>query len=74
MMSSRQDWDNHEPRMWSRASGLSDDQLTSFAIEDDLVEVRAGATAYGTISELGHTTVCRDYLIDVPTSYSFWKD
>ncbi|CEL57871.1 hypothetical protein RSOLAG1IB_02615 [Rhizoctonia solani AG-1 IB] len=49
VISSRRDWDNHEPRMWARASGLSDEQLTSFVIEDDLVEVRAGSTSYGTI-------------------------
>jgi hypothetical protein len=36
--------------MWARASSLDDDALTSFVIEDDLVEVRAGSTAYGTIS------------------------
>jgi hypothetical protein len=37
--------------MWARASGLSDEQLTSFVIEDDLVEVRAGSTSYGTIGK-----------------------
>lgn len=35
--------------MWARARGLDDDALTSFVIEKDLVEVRAGSTAYGTI-------------------------
>ena len=50
IISSRLDWDNHEPRMWSRASGLDDAALTSFVVEEDLVEVRAGGTAYGTIS------------------------
>ncbi|KAH7344844.1 hypothetical protein B0J17DRAFT_624129 [Rhizoctonia solani] len=47
--SSRRDWNLHEPRMWARASGLSDNELTKFVIEDDLIEVRAGSTAYGTI-------------------------
>ncbi|KAG9126977.1 hypothetical protein FRC07_001195 [Ceratobasidium sp. 392] len=41
VISSRHDWDNHEPRMWSRASGLSDPELSGFVIENDLVEVRA---------------------------------
>ncbi|QRV76624.1 hypothetical protein RhiJN_04639 [Ceratobasidium sp. AG-Ba] len=49
VISSRNEWDIHEPRMWSRASGLSDPELSSFDIENDLVEVRAGATSYGTI-------------------------
>ncbi|CAE6455681.1 unnamed protein product [Rhizoctonia solani] len=46
---SRRDWNLHEPRMWMRAGSLSDNELTSFVIEDDLVEVRAGSTSYGTI-------------------------
>ncbi|CAE6464893.1 unnamed protein product [Rhizoctonia solani] len=49
VINSRRDWDNHEPRMWARANSLSDEQLTSFVIENDLVEVRAGSTSYGTI-------------------------
>ncbi|KAG8738446.1 hypothetical protein FRC10_006822 [Ceratobasidium sp. 414] len=49
VISSRRDWDKHEPRMWSRASGLTDHELSDFVIENDLVQVRAGATAYGTI-------------------------
>ncbi|KAB5594044.1 hypothetical protein CTheo_2513 [Ceratobasidium theobromae] len=47
--SSRRDWDKHEPRMWKRANELDDDTLTNFVIENDLIEVRAGATSYGTI-------------------------
>jgi hypothetical protein len=35
--------------MWSRASKISDAKLVDFTIKDDLVEVRAGATTYGTI-------------------------
>jgi len=35
--------------MWSRASKVSDAELVHFTIEKDLVEVRAGATSYGTI-------------------------
>ncbi|ELU41821.1 hypothetical protein AG1IA_04141 [Rhizoctonia solani AG-1 IA] len=49
IISSRRDWDKHEPRMWARANHLRDEELTSFVIENDLVEVRAGATSYGTI-------------------------
>jgi hypothetical protein len=35
--------------MWSRATGLSDEQLTNFNPENDLILVRSGATPYGTI-------------------------
>jgi len=35
--------------MWSRAAHLSDGELTSFKIEDDLVQIRSGATSYGVI-------------------------
>lgn len=35
--------------MWSRAHGLSDHQLTTFDLAQDLVEIRAGITSYGTI-------------------------
>jgi hypothetical protein len=30
---SRNDWDKHEPKMWSRASGVSDADLVSFTLE-----------------------------------------
>jgi len=49
---SRHDWDKHEPRMWSRASALSDDKLTAFTIDNDLVKVTSGHSSnadYGTI-------------------------
>ncbi|KIO20116.1 hypothetical protein M407DRAFT_245951 [Tulasnella calospora MUT 4182] len=47
---SRKDWDGHEPRMWSRASGISDDQLIDdIDLERDLVLVRSGETTYGVI-------------------------
>jgi len=46
---SRHDWDKHEPEMWARAGGLSDEDLTDFTIESDLVEVRSASTSYGTI-------------------------
>lgn len=49
VITSRHDWDVHEPKMWSRAAGLSDKKLTAFTIEDDLVEIRAGVVSYGTI-------------------------
>ena len=35
--------------MWSRAHGISDAHLVHFNIENDLVEIRSGATSYGTI-------------------------
>ncbi|KAF8308198.1 hypothetical protein DL93DRAFT_2087204 [Clavulina sp. PMI_390] len=49
VIKSRHDWDKHEPRMWARAKGLSDSELTSFDVERDLVEVRTGETPYGTL-------------------------
>lgn len=49
ILKSRHDWDKHEPKMWSRVAGLSDEQLVSFTLEKDLVEVRSGPTSYGTI-------------------------
>ena len=49
IVKSRRDWDKHEPKMWSRAAGLSDEQLVDFSLEKDLVEVRSGPTSYGTI-------------------------
>ncbi|KAL5496075.1 hypothetical protein ACEPAH_3168 [Sanghuangporus vaninii] len=45
----RHHWDKHEPQMFRRAAGLSDTELTNFDVEKDLVLVRSGATAYGTI-------------------------
>ena len=35
--------------MWSRASKVSDAQLSDFTIQEDLIEVRAGQTSYGVI-------------------------
>jgi len=49
IVKSRHHWNQHERRMWSRAAHLSDDELTSFNIEHDLVQIRSGATAYGII-------------------------
>jgi len=46
---SRHHWNKHEPRMWSRASGISDHELMTFTIENDLVLVRSAPTSYGTI-------------------------
>ena len=40
IVKSRRHWDAHEPKMWSRAQGISDKDLVNFTIEDDLVEVR----------------------------------
>lgn len=49
VIQSRHDWNKHEPKMWSRAHGLSDHQLTAFTAEKDLVLIRSGPTSYGTI-------------------------
>ncbi|KAF9482129.1 hypothetical protein BDN70DRAFT_904877 [Pholiota conissans] len=49
IVKSRHHWDKHEPRMWERAQGLTDDELVSFTIEKDLIEVRSAPTSYGTI-------------------------
>ena len=49
VIKSRHHWDVHEPKMWSRASGISDSDLVKFTIEDDLVEVRSGPTSYGVV-------------------------
>ena len=49
IIKSRHHWDKHEPKMWSRAAGLSDHELIDFTIEKDLVEVRSAPTSYGTI-------------------------
>ena len=49
IIKSRHHWDKHEPKMWARASGLSDNELVDFSIQKDLVQVRSGGTSYGTI-------------------------
>lgn len=49
IVKSRQHWDAHEPRMWSRAAQLSDNELTNFSLSEDLVLVSSAATTYGTI-------------------------
>ena len=49
IIKSRHHWDKHEPRMWARAAGIDDDNLVSFEIPQDLVSVRSGVVAYGTI-------------------------
>ncbi|KAI0663500.1 hypothetical protein C8Q70DRAFT_361418 [Cubamyces menziesii] len=49
ILKSRHDWNKHEPRMWSRAAGISDADLVSFNIREDLVECRSAPTSYGTI-------------------------
>ncbi|ORY69448.1 hypothetical protein BCR35DRAFT_308038 [Leucosporidium creatinivorum] len=45
----RHHWDKHEPRMFASAKDLSDQQLAEWDLEKDLVAIRAGSTAYGTI-------------------------
>jgi hypothetical protein len=49
IVKSRRDREIHEPRMWSRASGLSDQELTNFSIKENLVLVSSAITTYGTI-------------------------
>ncbi|KAJ8077246.1 hypothetical protein PM082_001674 [Marasmius tenuissimus] len=49
ILDSRRDWDKHEPRMWSRAQDLTDEQLVDFKLEEDLVLVSSAPTTYGTI-------------------------
>ncbi|CAG8730607.1 11850_t:CDS:2, partial [Acaulospora colombiana] len=49
IIASRKRWDGHEPRMWSRAAGISDKDLVNFDVSKDLVAVRAGPTTYGVI-------------------------
>ncbi|KAI0051914.1 hypothetical protein FA95DRAFT_1484390, partial [Auriscalpium vulgare] len=49
IIKSRHHWNKHEPRMWSRAHGLSDEQVVGFTLDKDLVEVSSAPTSYGTI-------------------------
>lgn len=49
LIKSRKHWDGHEPRMYSRLQGISDDEFTSFDLRKDFVEVRSAPTAYGQI-------------------------
>ncbi|KAK0558620.1 hypothetical protein OC844_005017 [Tilletia horrida] len=49
IVKSRHDWDKHEPRMWAPAKDLSDEQLSDWSTEKDLVGIRAGAVSYGVI-------------------------
>ena len=49
IIESRHHWNQHEPRMWSRAAHLSDHELASFSLRKDLVLVSSAATTYGTI-------------------------
>jgi len=49
ILHNRREWDKHEPRMWGRASNLTDHQLIEFTLEKDLVLVRSAPVSYGTI-------------------------
>ncbi|KAG6866727.1 hypothetical protein C0991_011386 [Blastosporella zonata] len=49
ILKSRHDWDKHEPKMWSRARGIANDDLINFNVDVDLVKVRSASTSYGTI-------------------------
>lgn len=45
----RHHWDKHEPKMFSRAKGIPDQEFCSFNTKDDLVLIRSGETSYGTV-------------------------
>ncbi|TFK23650.1 hypothetical protein FA15DRAFT_670238 [Coprinopsis marcescibilis] len=49
ILGSRSHWDKHEPKMWSRATRLTNAQLVDFTIEKDLIEIRSATTSYGNI-------------------------
>ncbi|KDQ53455.1 hypothetical protein JAAARDRAFT_39139 [Jaapia argillacea MUCL 33604] len=49
IIASRHHWNKHEPKMWSRATGITDHELVAFDIAKDLVQCRSGPTSYGTI-------------------------
>jgi len=50
ILKSRRDWDKHEPKMWSRAAGVSDHEFVGkIDLNRDLVLVRSGVVSYGTI-------------------------
>lgn len=49
IVKSRNHWDKHEPKMWSRAAGLTDAELVNFTVEEDLLQCRSAPTSYGTI-------------------------
>ena len=49
ILKSRHDWNKHEPRMWARAHGISNEDLVAFSIRTDLVEIRSAPVSYGTI-------------------------
>ena len=52
VIKSRHHWDKHEPKMWSRAAGVTDHALTDFTIEKDLVLVRFFAFGGGGLRKL----------------------
>jgi len=49
ILKSRHHWNKHEPKMWSRAHGIADHELTNFIIENDLVLIRSASISYGTV-------------------------
>ena len=49
ILKSRHDWNKHEPRMWARAHGISNEDLVAFSVRTDLVEIRSAPVSYGTI-------------------------
>lgn len=49
ILKSRHHWNLHEPKMWSRAAGVTDAELVDFDIAKDLVSCRSAPTSYGTI-------------------------
>ncbi|WAQ86721.1 hypothetical protein PtA15_7A449 [Puccinia triticina] len=45
----RRHWDKHEPKMFSRAKSISDQEISRFNVKDDLVLIRSGKTSYGAV-------------------------
>ncbi|GAA6003599.1 hypothetical protein JCM10207_003500 [Rhodosporidiobolus poonsookiae] len=45
----RHHWDKHEPRMFAPAKDIADEELTSWRLEEDLVEIRSASSPYGSI-------------------------
>lgn len=58
IIKSRHQWNKHEPKMWSRAQGISDQEITNFTIENELVLV-SGAVSV-TLCVLVDPVYCSD--------------
>ncbi|GAA5981273.1 hypothetical protein JCM11641_005630 [Rhodosporidiobolus odoratus] len=49
LMKLRHHWDQHEPRMFEAAKGITDDELTTWDLAEDLEIVRSSSSPYGSI-------------------------